>query len=245
MGRLVAKAVPEAGAILVGGVSRNAGPDGSAAYRSLLLLAADCDVIVDFTTAQAVPAHADAVCAGRAAWVLGTTGLSPANFDAVRRAAAQVAVVHAANFSPGMALVLALAQRLASALPAEEYDAEILEMHHRDKQDAPSGTAIALGQAVADARGVVLETMAPPRQGPRRPGTIGMASLRGGTVVGDHTLLFAGDSEHISLSHRALDRAVFARGAVRAALWVGHGRGPGLYGMNDVLGLNDEKDSDR
>ena len=149
-------------------------------------------------------------------------------------------MVYAPNFSPGVTLVLAMAERLAAALPAERYDAEIVEMHHRQKVDAPSGTAIGLGRAVARGRGVALaEMMQSGRDGhtgPRKPGAIGFAALRGGQVVGEHTLLFAGAEDHIALTHRAFDRRTFAVGAVQAAGWVA-GRGPGLYDMADVLGL--------
>ncbi len=246
MGRLVAEAVLDAGADLAGGVAGPAGTaSGSAAPATLFasagLLAQTSDVLIDFTHASAVCANADAAVAGRSAWVLGTTGLLPEHAQAVRRAAAQVAVVQAANFSPGVNLVLALAERLARALPADEYDAEIVEMHHRYKADAPSGTALAFGQAVAAGRDVALEDVIQPSRhgqtGQRVPGSIGFAALRGGQVVGEHTLLFAGDGEHIALTHRALDRRVFARGAVRAAVWAGRGRQPGLYSMMDVLGM--------
>src|SRR5205823_3043511 len=135
-------------------------------------------------------------------------------------------------FAPGVSLVLALAERMAAALPAETYDAEILEMHHRQKVDAPSGTAVALGRAVAKGRGIdlsdVTESGRDGHTGPRKPGAIGFAALRGGQVVGEHTLLFASATEHIALTHRAFERRAFATGAVRAALWVS-GREPGLY----------------
>jgi 4-hydroxy-tetrahydrodipicolinate reductase len=135
--------------------------------------------------------------------------------------------------------VLALARRLAAALPPDEYDAEILDMHHRQKVDAPSGTALALGRAVATGRGVSLETVAQTdRTGARPTGAIGFAALRGGQVVGEHTLLFASGTEQIALTHRAFDRRVFARGAVRAAFWT-EGKAPGLYSMMDVLGMNE------
>jgi 4-hydroxy-tetrahydrodipicolinate reductase len=246
MGRLVADHVLACGQSLCGGTTRSASPSGPwPHYPTPLELACACDVVIDFTHPDAVPAHADAMCAGGAAWILGTTGLSESDREAVHRAASEVAIVQAPNFSPGVNLVLALAERLARALPADEYDAEIIEMHHRDKRDAPSGTALAIGEAVAAGRGVRLADTAEPARhgqtGPRAPGAIGFASLRGGAVVGDHTLLFAADGEQISLSHRALDRAAFARGAVRAAIWAGPGRKPGLYGMRDVLGMRDDE----
>ena len=240
MGRLVAEAIPDAGALLSGGLShKDAGALPHAKrFRSMAELAAVSDVVIDFTHADTTLRHALALQDGAAAWVLGTTGLNEAAQGAVGAAARRIAIVQAANFSPGVTLLLAAAATLARALPEAEYDAEILEMHHRAKRDAPSGTALALAQAVAAGRGDTLRPI-PARDGqtgPRPQGGIGFAALRGGQVVGEHTLLFAGDSEHISLIHKALDRRIFARGAVQAALWV-QGRAPGLYGMADVLGL--------
>ncbi len=232
MGRLLAEEVGAAGATLAGGTRR--GDD-------LAALAADCDVVVDFTHASIAPSHARALESAGTAWVLGTSGLSGEDETAVARAAARIGVVYAPNFAPGVTLLLALAERMAAALPAESYDAEIVEMHHRQKVDAPSGTAIGLGRAVAKGRGVSLEEVRESGRdghtGPRRPGAIGFAALRGGQVVGEHTLLFASASEHIALTHRAFDRRVFATGAIRAALWVGD-KPPGLYSMADVLELN-------
>ena len=199
-----------------------------------------CDAVIDFTHASRVPGHAAALGAACVTWVLGTTGLDAAAQAAVEAAARRAVVVQAPNFSPGVTLLLALAERMAAALPADAYDAEIVEMHHRQKVDAPSGTAIGLGRAVAAGRGVRLEdVMVGGRQGhtgPRPAGAIGFAALRGGQVVGEHTLLFAAGSEHIALSHRALDRRVFATGAVQAARWA-EGKQPGLYSMHDVLGI--------
>ena len=232
MGRLLVDEVERAGLSFAGGSSR-LGVD-------LAMVAAGADVAIDFTHADAVPAHAALLSAAGVAWVLGTSGLSDADEAAVRQAAQAIAVVYAPNFSPGVTLVLAMAERLAAALPAGRYDAEIVEMHHRQKVDAPSGTAIGLGRAVARGRGVALaDVMQSGRDGhtgPRKPGAIGFAALRGGQVVGEHTLLFAAAEEHIALTHRAFDRRTFAVGAVQAARWVA-GRGPGLYDMADVLGL--------
>jgi 4-hydroxy-tetrahydrodipicolinate reductase len=242
MGRLVAREAVAVGALLAGGTWR-AGempPEGVAHYADAGALARHSDIVVDFTHASTVRPHAAALAEAGCAWVLGTTGLTQADQEAVRAAAGRIPVVQAANFSPGVTLLLALAARLGAALPADSYDAEIVEMHHRQKTDAPSGTALALGEAVARGRGVALERVAVRGRdgdtGPRPSGAIGFASLRGGQVVGEHTLLFAAGDEHIALTHRAFDRAVFARGAVRAALWV-QGRPPGLYGMEDVLGM--------
>lgn len=209
-------------------------------FEDLATLAARSDVVIDFTHFDTVVAHADALAGSGTSWILGTTGLSPEAQASVERAARHIPIVQAANFSPGVALVLDLARRMALALPAELYDAEILEMHHRQKVDAPSGTALALGHVVANARGVrlddVRESGRDGHSGPRSPGVIGFAALRGGQIVGEHTLIFTAGSEQIALTHRAFDRAVFAAGAVRAALWA-EGRSPGLYGMEDVLGL--------
>ena len=232
MGRLLAEEVPAAGATLVGGTRRG---------EELAALAAGCDVVIDFTHAGAAAAHGAVLEAAGVGWVLGTSGLAAPDEAAVERAAARIGVVYAANFAPGVNLVLALAERMAAALPAESYDAEIVEMHHRQKVDAPSGTAIGLGRAVAKGRGVALEAVKESgrdgHSGPRKPGAIGFAALRGGQVVGEHTLLFAAGSEHIALTHRAFDRRVFATGAVRAALWLA-GRPAGLYSMADVLGMD-------
>ena len=239
MGRLVPQAVPLAGAVLSAGLAHGSRPDQPGIWvASMTELAQASDVVIDFTHADAALGHACVLREHAAAWVLGTTGLGAQAEAAVRAAARNIPVVWAANFSPGVTLVLAAAAMLARALPGAEYDAEILEMHHRGKRDAPSGTALALAQAVAAGRGTALQAIHARhgQTGVRPPGGVGFAALRGGQVVGEHTLLFAGDAEHISLTHKALDRRVFANGAVRAALWV-WGRPPGLYGMADVLGL--------
>ena len=237
MGRLVAEEVAAAGLTLAGGVDRE---PAEGRFADIAALAAASDVVVDFSHASAASSNARAVAAAGCAYVIGTTGLSAADEAVLAEAAARVPVVYAANFSPGVNLVLALAERMAAALPAETYDAEILEMHHRQKVDAPSGTAIAMRRAVARGRGHKLEGhMESGRDGhtgARGTGAIGFAALRGGQVVGEHTLLFAAGTEHIALTHRAFDRRAFATGAVRAARWV-HGRKPGLYGMADVLGI--------
>lgn len=199
-------------------------PPGIAGFDDVAALARESDVVIDFTHASAAQAHARALRDARTAWVLGTSGLSAADEAAVAEAARAVPVVYAANFSPGVALVLAVAERMGAALPADAYDAEIVEMHHRQKVDAPSGTAVAIGRAVAKGRGVSLDDVKESGRdghtGPRKNGAIGFAALRGGQVVGEHTLIFAAASEHIALSHRAFDRRSFATGAVRAAFWV-------------------------
>jgi len=242
VGRLLVEEVRREGGFLVGGIGR---PGAIAAntdtdvtlFGSLEALAAQSEAVIEFTHPNAIAAHAEVIAGSGAAWVLGTTGLSSQAQQAVERAARRVAIVQAANFSPGVALMLELAARMGAALPAATYDAEILEMHHRNKVDAPSGTALAMGEAVARGRGeaAVHESGRHGRTGPREPGAIGFAALRGGQIVGEHTLLFTADNEQIVLSHRAFDRRAFASGAVRAALWT-VGQPPGLYGMQDVLG---------
>ena len=240
MGRLLAEEVVAAGHALVGGTVQHAAAPPGIPVMSLDRLAGRCDAVIDFTHASAVQATATTLAEAGTAWVLGTSGLSAADEASVDAAARRIGIVYAANFGPGVNVLLALARQLGAALPAAEYDAEIIEMHHRQKVDAPSGTAIALGRAVAAGRGVPLESVMQSGRdghtGPRPPGAIGFAALRGGQVVGEHTLLFAAAGEHIALTHRALDRRVFASGAVRAAAWL-QGRGPGRYDMADVMGL--------
>ena len=197
------------------------------------------DVVIDFTTPEATARHAALAVEHRKALVIGTTGL-PASFGAtLEQAARHVAIVRSPNMSLGVNLLLGLVEKVAAALD-ESFDIEVLEMHHRRKVDAPSGTALALGLAAARGRGVGLDEKAVRARdgitGPRREGDIGFATLRGGNVVGDHTVIFAADDERIELTHKAGDRSIFARGAVRAALWC-EGKPSGLYGMADVLGL--------
>ncbi|MDE2006816.1 MAG: 4-hydroxy-tetrahydrodipicolinate reductase [Rhodospirillales bacterium] len=244
MGRLLADQIPASGAVLAGGISRapegTALPGGAARYPDCAALAASAEVVIDFTHASLAAAHAATMERAGKGWVLGTSGLSAEDEAAVSRAARTIPVVYAANFAPGVNLVLALAERMGAALPADQYDAEILEMHHRQKVDAPSGTAIGIGRAVAAGRGVALDAVMESGRhghtGPRKTGAIGFAALRGGQVVGEHSLIFAAAAEQIVLTHRAFDRASFAAGAVRAAQWL-VGRAPGLYGMADVLGM--------
>jgi 4-hydroxy-tetrahydrodipicolinate reductase len=245
MGRLLAEEVTAAGVTLAGGTVRpgsdKAPPAGVALLPDAAALFAASDVVIDFTHAEEAVPHATLAAASGKGVVLGSSGLSAAQERAVAEAAQRVPIVYAANFAPGVNLVLALAERMAAALPAAQYDAEIVEMHHRQKVDAPSGTAIAMGRAVAKGRGTTLEAAGKEsgrdgHTGPRATGAIGFAALRGGQVVGEHTLLFAAATEHIALTHRSFDRRAYATGAVRAALWL-RGRQPGLYDMKDVLGI--------
>ena len=235
MGQLLAEEGPAAGAVLMGGTGR-----AGAGKPDLGALAGTSDVIIDFTHASTAQATAAVMAASGKPWVLGSSGLSAADEAAVEVASRAVPVVYASNFSAGVNLVLALCERMGAALPAEVYDAEIMEMHHRQKVDAPSGTAIGMGRAVAKGRGQKLEDVIESGRhghvGARKTGAIGFAALRGGQVVGEHTLIFASGTEHIALTHRAFDRRAFASGAVRAALWA-VGKKPGLYSMMDVLGM--------
>jgi 4-hydroxy-tetrahydrodipicolinate reductase len=202
-------------------------------------LFAASDVILDFTLPDATTRHAHVAAETGTALVIGTTGTTAEQDKAIAGAAAQVAIMRAANMSVGVNLLLQLVERTAVALN-EDFDIEVVEMHHRYKVDAPSGTALALGRAAAAGRGVDHDAVAARGRdgitGERRRGDIGYAVLRGGNVVGDHTVVFAADNERIELTHKAADRAIFARGAVRAGLWL-KGRAPGLYGMKDVLGF--------
>ena len=197
------------------------------------------DAVLDFTAPRASVEFAGLAANARIVHVIGTTGFSDADEAALKAAARHAVIVKAGNMSLGVNLLTAITRQVAAALDAD-FDIEIVEMHHRQKVDAPSGTALMLGAAAASGRGVALnETSVRARDGhtgARRRGDIGFQSLRGGTVVGDHTVIFAGNGERIELTHIAGDRGIFARGAVKAALW-GRTRKPGLYSMLDVLGL--------
>jgi 4-hydroxy-tetrahydrodipicolinate reductase len=202
---------------------------------------ATCEVIVDFSTASASAELAErAASRGGPALVLGATGQSDAERDTVERAARRIAIVQSVNFSIGVNALAGLVEQAARRLPAAEWDIEIVEAHHRRKRDAPSGTALMLGAAAARGRRVRLaDSISPARDGgtaARRTGDIGFAVIRGGGIVGEHSVVFAGDQEILSLSHSARDRSLFARGALVAARWVA-GRTPGLYDMIDVLGF--------
>lgn len=200
----------------------------------------EADAVIDFTVPETTANHARLAILHETALVVGTTGLTAEETAALKAAAEAVPVVQAANMSVGVNLLLGLTRQVAAIL-GEEYDVEIVEMHHRHKVDAPSGTALALGHAAAAGRGTSLDSASEGvlagRSGSRRHGSIGFAALRGGDVVGEHSVIFAGDGERIELTHRATSRAVFAKGAVRAAQWT-LARPPGLYGMRAVLGLD-------
>jgi 4-hydroxy-tetrahydrodipicolinate reductase len=199
----------------------------------------DSDVVIEFTTPAATATHAAQAAELAKPIVIGTTGLSAEEGAAVREAARKVPIVWAPNMSLGINLLLGVVEEVARRL-RPNWDVEIMEMHHRGKVDAPSGTALALGRAVAAGRKVTFEEVQQRGRdgitGPRRTGDIGFVALRGGDAVGDHHVVFAGAGERLELTHRATSRSIYAKGAVEAARWV-LGRPPGLYGLKEVLGL--------
>lgn len=254
MGRMLVREITAAGGCAVvaatelpgdEAVGRDAGavagldPLGVTVVDDTSAAAAASDVLVDFTVPAAAAGHAAAAAESGAALVIGTTGLEPEQTAALEAAASSVPIVYAPNMSLGVNLLFAITERVAAAL-ADDWDIEIVEMHHKFKADAPSGTALGFGRAAARGRGVDLNTVADRgRDGVgrgRKTGDIGFAVLRGGDVAGEHTVVFATESERVELTHKAGSRAIFARGAVRAARWAA-GREPGLYDMADVLGL--------
>jgi 4-hydroxy-tetrahydrodipicolinate reductase len=202
---------------------------------------AGAEALLDFTAPAATVAHAALAAQARIVHVIGTTGIDKAQTDAIHRAARHTPIVWGDNMSVGVNLLRALVRRVSGVL-GPDWDIEIVEMHHKHKVDAPSGTALALGRAAAAGRGVNLDAVAARGRdghtGARRKGDIGFAALRGGDVVGDHTVIFAGAAERVEIGHRATGREIYARGAVRAALWA-RGKPPGLYDMADVLGLKE------
>lgn len=253
MGRILVRAVLEnSGFSLAGALEASAHPDvGIDAGRMVHLPPASipvaddaravltgADALIDFSTPSVSVALAAQSAQARIAHVIGTTGFSPAEEGRIRVAAREAVIVKSGNMSLGVALLAALVKRAARALP--DFDVEIVEMHHRMKVDAPSGTALLLGRAAAEGRCVDLEThVAPPRTGHtgvRKDGLIGFATLRGGTMAGEHKVIFAGPQERVVLEHIAEDREIFARGALAAARWA-RGQKPGLYTMADVVGL--------
>lgn len=204
-----------------------------------LSLMTHIDGIIDFTVPAATLALVELSAQARIVHVIGTTGINEEGEAKIRAAARHARIVKSGNMSLGVNLLASLVRKVAATL-GEDYDIEIVEMHHKHKIDAPSGTALMLGEAAAQGRGVSLRERAVRSRdghtGARTSGDIGFATLRGGSVVGEHTVMFAGETERIELTHKASSREMFARGAVRAALW-GFDKKPGLYSMNDVLGL--------
>ncbi len=256
MGRMLCQAVIEMDGVMLAGATERPGhawigrdvgemlgggrPIGLEIADDPLPLFATAQAVLDFTTPEATLLHAELAAQARLAHVIGTTGLSAQDIARLDACARHAAIVQAGNMSLGVNLLAALTRKVAAALDAN-WDIEIVEMHHRHKVDAPSGTALMLGEAAAAGRGVDLaeasERGRDGRCGARAPGAVGFAALRGGDVVGEHEVIFAAEGERIALRHVATDRMLFARGAVRAALWA-QGRAPGRYDMLDVLELS-------
>ncbi len=243
-GAVLAGALEHAGSPLLGrdaGELAGLGQIGIALTSDAGALAAQADGIIDFTIPKASLELAALAAGSGIAHIIGTTGFSAGDEAAIKAASATSVIVKSGNMSLGVNLLAALVKRVAKTLD-EDFDIEIVEMHHNKKIDAPSGTALLLGRAAAEGRGVDLNArkvaVRDGHTGARKAGDIGFATLRGGTVVGEHNVIFAGPAERIELGHRAEDRMIFARGAVKAALWA-RGQKPGLYSMADVLGLAD------
>ena len=236
-------AIVREGSPLIGqdaGEVAGAGKNGIIISADPLPVFAEAQGVLDFTTPASTLVYAALAAQARIVHVIGTTGCSAADEEKIRAAARHATIVKSGNMSLGVNLLSALVEQAARALGPSAFDIEILEMHHKHKVDAPSGTALLLGEAAAQGRDIALNDhsvrVRDGHTGAREDGTIGFATLRGGSVVGDHSVIFAGTSERITLSHQAQDRSVFAQGAVSAALW-GQGKKPGLYTMRDVLGL--------
>lgn len=230
MGQALVTAIVEAGQTHAGGADRG---------DNLAALVAISDVLVDFSSPHALEANLDACVEAQKPVVIGTTGLEERHHYLIDDAAREIAILQTGNTSLGVTMLAALVHQAASRLGAD-WDIEIVEMHHRMKVDAPSGSAMLLGEAAAKGRQIALSSNSERGRdgitGTRKEGAIGFASLRGGTVAGDHSVIFAGNEESIALSHRAESRAIFASGAVKAAVWL-LPRQPGRYDMADVLGL--------
>jgi 4-hydroxy-tetrahydrodipicolinate reductase len=222
------------------GLLAGAGACGVAVSADPLPVLAGADVFFDFTAPEATVAYSELSAQARIVHVIGTTGLTPKHEERLKAAARHCRIVRSGNMSLGVNLLAGLVRRAAAVL-GPDYDVEIIEMHHRHKVDAPSGTALLLGRAAAEGRGIALgENSVRVRDGhtgPRPEGAIGFQSLRGGSVVGDHTVVLAGEGERIELTHRGESRDIFARGALRAAFWA-FDKKPGLYDMADVMGLH-------
>lgn len=240
MGQAIRTVATGQGATIAGGIDRDGSVVG--AHLDLATLAHASGVLVDFTAPDALAAHLDAAVAAATPIVIGTTGLEPAHHALIDAAATKIALIQTYNTSLGVNLLRGLVEEAARRL-GPDWDIDIVEMHHRAKLDTPSGTALLLGAAANIGRGAAdgaalnrLDRMQPGPH-PREEGGIYYASLRGGSVAGDHQVIFAGDGERIELGHRAESRAIFAKGAIKAALWLAQGRAPGRYTMADVLGL--------
>jgi len=255
MGRMLIKAISETpGCVLSAAITRPGSPwlgQDAGVLAGLpasgVLLGDDAasafaaaEGVLDFSSPDSTVAFAALAAKARIAHIVGTTGLEPRHLAKLEEASRETVVIRSGNMSLGVNLLAALVRKVAATL-GTDWDIEIAEMHHRMKVDAPSGTAVLLGEAAAEGRAIDLArhrvAVRDGQTGAREPGTIGFASLRGGTVVGDHKVIFAGAGERLELAHIAEDRGLFARGAVKAALW-GRGRPAGLYSMADVLDLD-------
>jgi 4-hydroxy-tetrahydrodipicolinate reductase len=243
-GAVLAGALEAPGSQLLGndaGILAGLPANGVKLSADLWSMSAEADGILDFTVPAATIANVAIAAQRGLVHVVGTTGLSSSDEAVIKSVTSRAIVVQSGNMSLGVNLLAALVKRVAQSLD-ESFDIEILETHHKAKIDAPSGTALMLGQAAAAGRGISLEERSARGRdgvtGARRAGDIGFAALRGGTVTGDHSVIFAGAMERIELTHRAEDRTMFAQGAIKAALWARHQK-PGLYSMTDVLGLKD------
>jgi len=243
-GAVLAGALEAPGSELLGkdaGVLAGLPENGIKLSADLWALSANADAIIDFTIPGATIANVAIAAQRGIAHVIGTTGLSGSDMAVIKSVTSRAVVVQSGNMSLGVNLLAALVKRVAQSLD-ENFDIEIVEMHHKAKIDAPSGTALLLGEAAAAGRGIDLHARSVRGRdgltGARTPGDIGFAALRGGTVTGDHSVIFAGPMERIELTHRAEDRTMFAQGAIKAALWA-RDKNPGFYTMTDVLGLAD------
>ena len=254
MGKTLVKAIAEANGVVLHAALERAGspligqdagsvaeikPNGVAISADPLAAIVDAHGVLDFTVPDVSCAMAAFAAQARIVHVIGTTGFEEKHIHRLEAAARHATIVKSGNMSLGVNLLAGLVRKAAATL-GDDWDIEVLEMHHRMKIDAPSGTALLLGQAAAEGRKVALKdkkvAVRDGVTGAREPGTIGFATLRGGSVIGEHSVIFAGQGERIEIGHRAEDRGLFGRGAIRAALWA-RGRNPGLYGMDDVLGL--------
>ena len=241
MGQAVVKALEgRADAVVGARFDRPGAEGGDLVSRDQALETADA--VIDFTLPEASVALAETAAArGGPALVIGSTGFSIEQLARIDAASRKIAIVRSGNYSLGVNMLMGLVRQAAAALPAEDWDVEVFEAHHKRKIDAPSGTALMLGEAAARGRGVDLDQVSDRARdgvtGPRKTGAIGFSVVRGGGIVGEHSVIFAGESETLTLSHSAIDRGLFARGAVAAAAWT-RGKPPGLYDMQDVLGFS-------
>ncbi len=242
MGRAIAQAAAEAGLTVAGGTDRHGSGElapGVAITSDPLALAQAADVLIDFSVPAALSANLDACIAANKPILIGTTGLESEHHALINQAATRIPVLQTGNTSLGVNLLAALVEKAAASL-GDDWDIEIVEMHHRHKVDAPSGTALLLGEAAAKGRGIALADHSERGRdgitGARAKGAIGFAALRGGSVAGDHQVILATEGERIELGHRAENRSIFARGAIKGANWLA-GQPVGRYDMKGVLGL--------